>query len=192
VWGVRRVRFGWEKFSIVFAPYSIDKGPRPSEGLTQSNLPISLLFFYLSFPLLFQSTMMFFSRLHGVWGCSRWSADPRAIQGASVLTVPPERAFIGLPPDHWQPIWPVTRTGLTSACGEVPQEAPLHACWPLKGINKLATPLGKENLAVMTDLTLATWWRMKNFTQSIAGNSIRRLKTCFYLVFIKLIKASSR
>jgi hypothetical protein len=23
-WGVRRPRFGWEKFSIVFAPYSID------------------------------------------------------------------------------------------------------------------------------------------------------------------------
>jgi hypothetical protein len=28
-WGVRRTRFGWEKFSIVFAPYSIDEDDFP-------------------------------------------------------------------------------------------------------------------------------------------------------------------
>jgi hypothetical protein len=27
VWGVRQARIGWERFSIVFAPYSIDKAP---------------------------------------------------------------------------------------------------------------------------------------------------------------------
>jgi hypothetical protein len=36
---------------------------------------------------------------------------------------------------------------------EVLQGAPLRACWPRKGANKLATPLGNENLAMMVDLS---------------------------------------
>jgi hypothetical protein len=36
---------------------------------------------------------------------------------------------------------------------EALQGAPLRACWPRKGANKLATPLGKEDLAIMADLS---------------------------------------
>jgi hypothetical protein len=36
---------------------------------------------------------------------------------------------------------------------EALQGVPLRACWPQKGANKLATPLGNENLAIMADLS---------------------------------------
>jgi hypothetical protein len=36
---------------------------------------------------------------------------------------------------------------------EVLQGAPSRACWPRRGVNKLATPLGNKDLAIMADLS---------------------------------------
>jgi hypothetical protein len=80
------------------------------------------LHFYLSFPLLFQSTMLLFSRLHDIWRRSRWPADHRATQGARA----PTRSLPGGCLLVYRRILrrPVTRTGLTSVCREVFQGSP--------------------------------------------------------------------
>jgi hypothetical protein len=50
---------------------------------------------------------------------------------------------------------------------EALQGAPLRACWPRKGANKLATPLGNENLAMMADLSSSNLMALEGLPEDL-------------------------
>jgi hypothetical protein len=63
-------------------PYKY-KGPWPIEGdVSQMDLSITHLSFYLSFPLLFQPHILFLYYLRGMRGRPSWLAEPRTTKGA--------------------------------------------------------------------------------------------------------------
>jgi hypothetical protein len=125
-------------------PYKY-KGPRPIEGdITIESIKFIFYRIYLFFlvPLLFQPLLCCSSFI------SAMSED--VLAGLPSLGQPCVRRPDGILPgrhslvSRWifpaTPVLPVTRTGLT-----VLQGSPLRACWPRKGANKLAIPLGMKS-----------------------------------------------
>jgi hypothetical protein len=124
------------------------------------------------------SSYPYFSNLRGMRWRPSWPVEPRTTQGAPALkgSLPGGRSLLSCRwtrrPRFDRPcntVWPPYVEAL--------QGAPLCACWLRKGINKLATPLGNEDLAIMADLSdlsvklceeyirehrLADCWRIKD------------------------------
>jgi hypothetical protein len=62
---------------------------------------------------------------------------------------------------------------------EVLQGAPLHSCWPRKGADKLATPLGNEDLAIMTNLSDLSIKFCEEYTRERCLADKRLFLSCF-------------